>query len=275
MSDADRSQYATAVTTLSEDELQDLVSVAQQPACLLGGWAVHLQVTDGFQKAHGRPYIGSRDIDLGVHIDPEWTAPDLREAPVATTLERIENDLGYHRGRFGFYKQFHRETGGILTDEEARNLPAHNIFRVDIDIIPDTTGLEAFYDAFGFRPPAEPLLEPVFSDDEGEPLDEYVTWTSPEAALIAPTASLAAMKVRAFPKRDKSHKQLKDLADLHALLWYTDEYGKMQSAVRARVPDEDVETFRAAVSDVLSQQAARLIGVDAPTVRQSIEQLFV
>ena len=72
MSNADQSQYAEAVTTLSEGELQDVIAVAEPPACLLGGWAVHLHVTDGFQEAHRRPYIGSRDIDLGIHTEFEW-----------------------------------------------------------------------------------------------------------------------------------------------------------------------------------------------------------
>lgn len=40
MSRADRSQYAQAVTDLSEDELQDVLRVAVPPVCLLGGWAV-------------------------------------------------------------------------------------------------------------------------------------------------------------------------------------------------------------------------------------------
>jgi len=275
MSNADQSQYAEAVTTLSETELQDVIAVAEPPACLLGGWAVHLHVTDGFQEAHGRPYIGSRDIDLGVHIDSEWSEAELATAPVAMTLERIERELGYRRGRFGFYQQFHRETGDRLTEDEARGQPAHNIFRVDIDIIPDTTALDAFQDSFGFRPPAEPLLAPVFRDGEGDALDEYVSWSAPEAALIAPAASLAAMKIRAFPERDKSHKQLKDFADLHALLWYTGDYGDMRSAVRDRIPDDDVDTFQRAVADTLYQQAGSLIGVDSTVVRQSIEQLFM
>jgi len=275
MSNAAQSQYAEAVTTLSETELHNVIAVAEPPACLLGGWAVHLHVTDGFQETHGRPYIGSRDIDLGVHIDSEWSEAELATAPVAMTLERIERELGYRRGRFGFYQQFPRETGDRLTEDEARGQPAHNIFRVDIDIIPDTRALDAFQDSFGFRPPAEPLLAPVFRDGEGDALDEYVSWSAPEAALIAPAASLAAMKIRAFPERDKSHKQLKDLADLHALLWYTGDYGDMRSAVRDRIPDDDVDTFQRAVSDTLYQQVGSLIGVDSTVVRQSIEQLFI
>ena len=224
MSNADRSQYVETVTTLSEGELQEVFSAAEPPVCLLGGWAVHLQVTSGFQDAHNRPYIGSRDIDLGIHVNPSWSADELRNAPVATTLKRIETDLRYSRGRFGFYQQFHRESNDRLDEEAVRDLPAHNVFRVDIDIIPDTTALDAFQDVFGFRPPAEPLLEPVFETEEGEMLADYVDWEVPPEAHIAPADLLAAMKVRAFPDRDKSHKQLKDLADLHALLWYVTDY---------------------------------------------------
>jgi hypothetical protein len=83
------------------------------------------------------------------------------------------------------------------------------------------------------------------------------------------------MKVRAYPERDKSHKQLKDLADLHALLWYVTDYAEIRSAVRDRVSKDDIDTFSAAVSDGIYTQAAGLIGVDPDTLRQSIEQLFV
>ena len=101
MSRADRSQYAEAVTGLSEGELQDVLRVAEPPVCLLGGWAVHLQVTEGFREAHGRDYIGSRDIDIGLHVDEDWTADDITDSPVGETLERVEEELGYSRGRFG------------------------------------------------------------------------------------------------------------------------------------------------------------------------------
>lgn len=128
MSNADRSQYVETVTTLSEGELQEVFSAAVPPVCLLGGWAVHLQVTSGFQDAHNRPYIGSRDIDLGIHVNPSWSADELRNAPVATTLKRIETDLRYSRGRFGFYQQFHRESNDRLDEEAVRDLPAHTSF---------------------------------------------------------------------------------------------------------------------------------------------------
>lgn len=57
MSDADRSQYTEEVTQFSEQELQRLLDVAAPPVCLLGGWAVHLHVTDAFRAKHGRADI--------------------------------------------------------------------------------------------------------------------------------------------------------------------------------------------------------------------------
>lgn len=273
MSRADRSQYAETVTGHSEGEVQNVLNVAEPPVCLLGGWAVHIQVTEGFREAHGRDYIGSRDIDLGVHVDDGWAVDDVWDSPIGETLERIEDELGYSRGRFGFYQQFHRDTGERLDDDQAHNLASHNVFRVDIDVIPDTTELDAFEKAFGFRPPAEPLLAPVFGDSTGEPLDEYVDWSVSEETRIAPPAALAAMKVRAFPDRDKSHKRLKDLADLHSLLWYVADYDDVRTAALEQLTGGDLDAFEAAIDSDLYERTARLIDVDETVLRQSIARL--
>lgn len=275
MSRADRGRYAEAVTSLSEGELQDVTSVAVPPVCLLGGWAVHLHVSDGFQRAHDRDYIGSRDIDVGVHVDESWTARDVSDSPVAETLGRIETELGYSRGRFGFYQEFHRDTAERLDAERVRNLASHEVFRVDVDVVPDTTELGAFEEALGFRPPAEPLLGPVFTDGSGEPLGEHVDWEVPRGVYVAPPTALAAMKVRAFPDRDKSHKRLKDLTDLHSLLWYVTDYDTLKTDVQRTVTDDDAATFESAVDGSFYDRAARLIEVDSTVVRQSIERLFV
>ena len=59
--------YQEFETRTSYNYLQKVISVLQEPVCILGGWAVFLQVNKNFQKAQGRPYLGSRDIDLGFH----------------------------------------------------------------------------------------------------------------------------------------------------------------------------------------------------------------
>jgi hypothetical protein len=275
MSSADRGQYVMAVTRLSEQELQEILTVAVPPVCLLGGWAVHLHVTDGFRTAHDRSYIGSRDIDLGVHIESDWTTEGITTTPVAATFEHIERELGYNRGRFGFYRQFHRESGNRLSDDAAKDHPPHDIFRVDIDVIPDTTALDMFEEAFGFRPPAEPLLEPAFTAGQAESLDEYVSWDASDGTLIAASDLLAAMKIRALPQRDKSHKRLKDLADLHALLWYVTDYDEMKIATLAHLSDDNITEFRSVATNDLYNRAAHLIDINPDLVTQSIERLFI
>ena len=275
MSDADRSQYAEEVTQFSEQELQHLLDVAAPPVCLLGGWAVHLHVTDAFRAEHGRDYIGSRDIDLGVHVESSWDDNTLQSKPVATTLDAIESELAYNRGRFGFYQYFHRTTKDRLTDDGAADYPQHEIFRVDIDVLPSTTELDAFEAAFGFRPPAEPLLDAAFTDDEYEPLDEFVGWDAPAAVRLVPRALLAAMKVRAFPERDKSHKRLKDLADLHALVWYGSTFNQLRQQIVTYLTEKDITRFRNATTNDAFEDASRLIAVDKTVLRNSIQQLFV
>lgn len=227
-----------------------------------------------FRDAHGRAYIGSRDIDLGIHVNPDWSSEDLADSTVAATLDQIESDLGYRRGRFGFYQEFDRETGERLDEEINREAPPHNVFRLDIDIIPDTPALDAFQAAFGFRPPAEPLLGPVFEEDAGEPLDQFVDWTIGADTHIAPPGLLGAMKVRSAPQRDPSHKLLKDLLDLHALLWYVTDYDEMRVAVRERVTTEDIDEFSALMTEDLFEEAAGLIDIDSSIVRQSIRRLL-
>lgn len=273
MSEADRSWYAESVTKLSEGELRDVLAAAEPPVCLLGGWAVHLHVTDGFHSAHGRAYIGSRDIDLGVHVDPEWSEDDLADSAVGRTLETIEADLGYQRGRFGFYREFHRETGARLDAEAVRREPPHNVFRLDIDVMPDTPDLDAFEAAFGFRPPAEPLLEPVFEDDEGTALSAFVDWDVQPETVVVPAALLGAMKVRAIPQRDESHKLVKDLADLHALLWYVTDYDEMRMAIMDYLTEEDIHRFTAVANEDGYERAAGIIEVDSDLVRPSVEGL--
>jgi hypothetical protein len=35
--------------------------------CLIGGWAIYETVNKNFTADRGRPYIGSKDIDIGFH----------------------------------------------------------------------------------------------------------------------------------------------------------------------------------------------------------------
>jgi hypothetical protein len=271
-----RQYYVPQVTQISQQELQSVFDVAEPPVCLLGGWAVHFHVNDGFQQEHGRAYIGSRDIDLGIHVDPDWTAEQLTTNSIGRTLEAIEA-LGYDRSRFGFSQAFHRDDNERLSTDTARDLPQHEIFEVYIDIIPDTTDLDPFQDAFGFRPPAEALLNPVFERNHGQPLSEVVSEDVSADAEIVPPELLAAMKIRSLPDRDKSHKRVKDVADLHALLWYTKPYNEITTQIQDFVTDDDLHTLEAAITGAnatVFEDAGNLLQIDSETIRASIMRLL-
>jgi hypothetical protein len=265
--------YTQQVTQLSRQELEAVFKAVKPPAALLGGWAVHLHVNDGFNSEHGRNYIGSRDIDVGLHVDPAADPSELRDGPLGTSLQAIQ-ELGYTQSRFGFVQHFHRETGDRLSEAEAAELPMYDVFEVYVDTIPDTADLDGFDSAFGFRPPAEPLLQPVFEAGQGAPLADVVEWSVPDTVSIVPPDLLAAMKVRSLPDREEGHKRAKDVADLHALLWYVTEYSEIRDDVHGRVAEEDLTKLETVVDDQLVQSAATLLQIDTALIRNTIERLF-
>ena len=275
MNETDRIHYTPEVTAFSENELERLLGLASPPVSLLGGWAVHIHVTEAFENEYGRSYIGSRDVDLGVFVDPDWNAAEIGAEAVAETLESIESDMEYNRGRFGFYRYYHRTTSEPLSDDEAVDYPQPEIFRLDIDILPSTAELDSFQDAFGFRPPAEPLLQLMFNDGEYERLEDFVEWDIPSDVLLVPRSILAAMKIRAYPRRDKSHKRRKDLADLHALIWYGVDYHEIRSSIMDYLSESDIQAFQESTNDEDIERASALIGVETELMSNSIQQLFL
>jgi len=71
--------YPSREVELSQQHLKELFRGEPEP-CLLGGWAVYLSVNERFRASMGRDYIGSRDIDLGFHINPEWSVTELQNS---------------------------------------------------------------------------------------------------------------------------------------------------------------------------------------------------
>lgn len=269
-----RQYYVDAVTDLSEQELRPVCRTVEPPACLLGGWAVHLHVNDGFEAEHGRGYIGSRDIDLGFHVNPAWDADDLSASPVGQSLAALK-EAGYDPVGFRLVRYFNRETGEHLTADEAQALPQHQVFQLFLDVIPNTTDLDAFADTFGFRPPAEPLLRHAFDDDAVTSLAAHRPWDIPDRMQVADADLVAAMKIRSIPDRDKEQKQVKDVADLHALLWYVTAYAEMQQQVLQWVSEEDLNQLDANLNRQRYAAAADLLQIDRDLVQDSIEQLVV
>lgn len=268
-----RQYYVDNITDISERELLPLCRTLVPPTCLLGGWAVHFHVNDGFQQAYGREYIGSRDVDFGFHVDPGWSTEELLESPISQSIIHVK-DAGYDPLSFRFVRYFDQETGEPLTESESRDLPSHRVFNLYLDMISDTPDLGTFRDIQGFTPPAEPLLNAVFSEGAGESLGKFRNWDIPESVLIADPDLIASMKIRSIPDRDREQKRVKDLADLHSLLWYTREYSEMRSDVRSRLTEKDIDQMNRHLDGEMYEQSANLLQIESELIQDTIKQLI-
>src|SRR3989344_4069686 len=81
--------YKEFETKTSYKYLQEVIKALQEPICILGGWAVFFHVNEKFQKAQGRPYLGSRDIDLGFHLDKNSSIEQMKNSLLATKLNAM------------------------------------------------------------------------------------------------------------------------------------------------------------------------------------------
>lgn len=64
------SLYQNYEVAVSRSQLSRIFPTLDGPVCLLGGRAVYITVNDNFTASQGMNFVGSRDIDLGFHVDP-------------------------------------------------------------------------------------------------------------------------------------------------------------------------------------------------------------
>ena len=189
--------------------LKEVINSLEEPICILGVWAVFFHVNKRFEKAQGRPYLGSRDIDLGFQM-----REDLKQTTLAHTIKILKDKLKFKPLSFRFMKEIHTETEEEIKEGEV--VPTPFILPMYIDLIVECIP-DGFKKAFGFNPIDEPLLKQVFANEEFIIINEF------KRKLLLPTPkTLLAMKINSMPNRDKNHKRIKDICDIFALLWYTE-----------------------------------------------------
>ena len=207
--------YSEFETKTSYKYLKQIVSILNEPICILGGWAVYLTVNDNFKETEGRNYLGSRDIDLGFHIDKNLTQEQLNKTTISKSLKLIEKE-GFKPQGFRYYKEINYETGKELTSEEAKTTPTHNIFAMFIDPMVDYVH-PSFQKILRFNPADEPLLSPVFQNEkyrrELQQFNRLLWLPSPEILL--------ATKLKSVSNRTRDEKLIKDICDIYALGWYS------------------------------------------------------
>jgi len=247
--------YEDFETKTSYKYLQEVIKNLQEPVCMLGGWAVFFHANKRFQEAQGRPYLGSRDIDLGFHI-----SDDLEKSALAQSIKILKEKLNFRPLSFRLFKEVHTETEEEI--QEGQKIPACFTFPMYVDLIVDNIP-ENFKELMGFDPIDEPLLKFAFEDKENQDLIEEF-----DRKLLLPTPELLlAMKIKSLPDRDKEHKRIKDICDIFALLWYSDiEHGEAKKKVLEFVSEDDINKCLDKIEKDDLQKAS-------PQVNHSVEEI--
>lgn len=207
--------YQDYETQISQEHLTAVFSQMTQPVCLMGGWAVYLMMNTKFNEINGRNYIGSKDIDLGFHIDPRWLTEDLQKSSLAQSA-KILKDRGFFGVSSRFVKYYDINIKKEITEEESKGKPSYDMFQLYVDLMGDSTHADA-EKILGFPLLDEPLLSHVFVDKR------FVTVTEFGGIFTLPTPeTLISMKLRSVPGRTKGDKRIKDISDIYALSWYSD-----------------------------------------------------
>ena len=251
-------------TEIPRRMLGAVLAAVKGPACLMGGWAVHLAVSAGYRESTGRDYVGSKDIDIGFHL-PEHASESLRKSPYAESIEALER-MGFYNVSFRMLRSYHRETGRALSRDEERRVPEYDLFRLYVDPVVDSIP-DGFADALGFRPIDEPLLRAVFEGGRRDRVEAF------GARFLVPKPDvLLAAKVAALPGRSKEYKRHKDIADIYALIWHSGPApGDLKSDVLRHVPDGRVREALRTVSDAEYEKTSGMLGVPARTLKGALD----
>jgi hypothetical protein len=259
--------YDTMETGSALGALRDISGRLPGPFVVIGGWGVYLTVLDSYRREHDVPYIGSRDIDLGFHIDPDMDLATLKASPFARAIDAVRS-VGYvPYGSFRYCRMIRKGTGEALTEERARQVPLHDLFYLFIDLMVDRAHTR-HTDAFGAKAIDEPILARVFDEGIWNRVD-----VGGSTVLVPRPHMLLAMKLRAIPGRQKDDKVLKDACDIYALIWHSPEgYDEVLRSVRRDYPSE-CATGSAAVTEEVASRAAGHLGVDIETYRDVVRRL--
>jgi hypothetical protein len=259
--------YEPAEIQTSEEYLEKIFKIIKGNACLLGGWAAYHIVNKNFEKTIGKSYIGSRDIDIGFHIDRNWSEEQLRKSEFCTALKQIEN-LGFQPISFRLAKDFSLETQKELTPEESGKLQLFEFFRLYVDPIVDYIhpGIKPM---LGFVPIDEPLLSLVFTKKLSITTSLFRTNT-----LMPQTHVLLAMKLNSVINRDKEDKRIKDIADIYALLWHSDtKIVQLRNQLFTIYPKEKARKTTQTFTKQEFQKVSKILGINTNEITRVLTEL--
>ena len=240
-----------------------------EPFLLIGGWAVYLTVNKSYRKEHGVPYLGSRDIDLGFHVDSDCDDDALRNCTYAKALSVLDR-VGYRpHGSFRYCRIIRRDTGESIDEKAAARMNHYDIIYLYVDMMVDNIHPK-HREFFRADPMDEPLLSRVF--EEGSGIQETINVTR---VIIPPPHILLATKLKAIPDRTKEDKLWKDACDIYAIIWHSrTSFRDILSSVRREYPDHCRKALKT-INDEVVEKAAHHLGVDKETYVGVVGQLKV
>jgi len=259
--------YEPNEIAISERYLGKVFRQIKGDVCLLGGWATYQIVNRNFERLNGRKYIGSRDIDIGFHIDRGWSEEQLRKSDFSVAISLIE-EMGVRSVSFRFLKDFDLETGRELTPEESARLPLYRIFQLYVDPVVDFIHPK-IKEIFGFVPIDEPLLSLIFADRScavASPFGRRVLLPKPHVLL--------AMKLSSVVNRNKEHKKIKDIADIYALLWFSDvKRAQLKMDLFSIYPKEKIRKIVRDFTEEEINKVSAAIGISSDEIARVLSEL--
>jgi hypothetical protein len=260
--------YQKYETGNSYKYLQQIIDLSSEPICILGEWAVFFTVNELYKKETGSDYLGSKDIDLGFHIDVNFKEHQLKNTAVGKTISILEKN-GFQPQGSRYYKDISIESGKELTPKESENEPTHNVFKMYIDLMVDNVH-PSFRKVFGFDPLDESLLNLVFEKNSMR-----TELTKFKKLLWLPTPEiLLSTKIKSLPDRTED-KRIKDICDIYALSFFSNkkvkDLIKKSKSIVERDRFEKIKPLLKSDDDFL--KAAEHLLVDGESIKNLFKEL--
>lgn len=259
--------YQDYETEISQQHLAAVFSKMQEPVCLLGGWAVFLTVNESFNKATGQGYLGSRDIDLGFHIDSKWSEEELRNSALAKSV-KILTDRKFIGMGSRFVKHYDITTKKELSEEESKKKQSYDMFQLYVDPMSDNVHEDA-QKIVGFPLLDEPLLAHVFNNDKFVLMEEFGgKFKLPNPEILIST------KLKSVTDRTKDDKRIKDVSDIYALLWHSNaEFAYLKQEIQKILGQEKIEVVIHSLTDKDFDAASTANGVPKDEISRVINEI--
>ena len=235
---------------------------------MLGGWAVYITVNKNFNAEQGRDYIGSRDIDLGFHIDETWSDEELQKSAFSKSIE-ILKDMKYYELGSRFVQHHDLATKRLLTEEDSKKHPKYEMFDLFVDPVVDKIHPRAKV-LFGLDPIDEPLLANVF------PGGQFATsgYFGKKEIMLPHPEVLVSMKINSVLNRNKEDKRVKDIADIYSLMWYSDtKFPDLKQSVQKIYGTEKVSFTISKFTDQDYSAVSQVIGIDKDEISRLVTEM--